>query len=68
MTPPGNVRVFRVDSAWHPYPWRFEVTFGGRTWQFAGVPNMCETRRQAAARAGWRLRWLALGVMDRHYY
>lgn len=62
-----RVEVFRAGYPGHPYPWMFRVHFRGRTIQFAGIPNQCATRRQAAARAGWRLRWLRLGTYDDHY-
>lgn len=63
-----RVEVYKVDHGWdHPYPWMFRVHFGGKTFQYAGVPNQCATRREAAARAGWRLRWLRLGVHDTKY-
>lgn len=59
-----RVEVFRSDEGLqyhHPYPWQFRVWFGGKCYLFAGLPNKCETRRQAAIRGWWRLRWLRDG-------
>lgn len=63
-----RVEVFRVDHGWnHPYPWGFRVWFGGRAIEFGGIPNQCATRRQAAARGAWRLRWLKDGSFYERY-
>ena len=63
-----RVEVYKVDHGWaHPYPWMFRVWFQGVCHQYAGMPNQCATRREAAARGGWRLRWFRLGVHHLHY-
>ena len=67
MKPTDRVEVFRAGYPDDPYPWMFRVHFQGRVIAFGGIPNCCATRRQAAARAGWRLRWLRLGTFDQHY-
>jgi hypothetical protein len=65
---PDGVEVFKVDHDWnHPYPWMFNVWFGGKCYRYAGIPNQCATRRAAAARAGWRYKWLREGVHGQHY-
>lgn len=61
------IEVYRSGYDDHPYPWRFKVTFDGVTHEFAGVPNQCETPRQAAARARWRARWLENGTFHTRY-
>lgn len=63
-----RVETFKVDHGWnHPYPWLFRVHYQGRVIEFRGVPNQCATRRQAAIRGWWRLRWLRDGTYDRRY-
>jgi hypothetical protein len=63
-----RAEVFRVDHGWpHPYQWAFRIHWRGRVIEFGGIPNQCETRRQAAARAGWRCRWLRTGEFGRKY-
>lgn len=63
-----RVEVWKLDHGWpHPYPWRFRVHFRGRTYEFAGIPNQCKSRRQAAARGRWRLRWLRDGTFGQKY-
>lgn len=61
------IKVWKIEEDWHPYSWRFSVTFQGRTHQFAGVPNYCETKRSASCRARWRAKWLLNGTFDRRY-
>ena len=54
-----GIEVWRVDHGWsHPYPWAFAVRYGGKRWDYLGIPNQCETRRQAIGRAMARLTWL----------
>lgn len=67
MTEKAVIETFRIPEDWHPYPWRFAVTFKGVRHAFAGIPNQCETRRQAAARARWRAKWLEQGRFDERY-
>ena len=62
-----RVEVFHSGCPNDPFPWMFRVHFQGQVISFGGIPNQCATRREAAARAGWRLRWLRLGTFDRHY-
>jgi hypothetical protein len=63
-----RVEVYKADHGWnHPYPWRFRVHFQGRKIDFGGIPNQCATKREAAARAGWRLRWMRQGTYDQKY-
>lgn len=64
---PDRTVVWRDDAPGHPYPWRFAVIFGGRRYNYTGVPNQCETRRSAAMRASWRLRWHMDGPHDCRY-
>lgn len=70
MADAGSVRVFTTPET-HRYspscPWRFEVTYEGRTYGFAGTPNYCESRRSAAMRASYRRRWLVSGEFARRY-
>jgi len=63
----SSVTIWRIEDAWHPYPWRFSVSHAGKTHAFAGIPNQCATKREAAARAGWRLRWLRDGSFAQRY-
>jgi hypothetical protein len=63
----ATVEVFKVGQDWHPYPWRFAVTFQGVRHEFAGLPNQCATRRQASGRARWRARWLEDGTYAKRY-
>lgn len=67
-TRPDGIEVWRVYHGWnHPYPWMFRVWFGGRCFHYAGIPNQCATRRQAIARATWRLRWHRNGTHGKRY-
>ncbi len=61
------IDVYCVDEDWHPYPWRFKVTYKGETHEFAGIPNQCATRRAASMRARWRARWLENGTFESRY-
>jgi hypothetical protein len=61
------IDVYRIPEDWHPYPWRFAVTFNGQRHTFAGLANQCERRGQAMARAVWRARWLEQGTYDLRY-
>lgn len=63
----ATIEVFRIPEDWHPYPWRFKITFKGKTHSFAGIPNQCETRRSASMRARWRARWLEDGSFETRY-
>ena len=67
MTEKAEIEVWRIAEEWHPYPWRFAVTFNGKRHVYAGVPNQCETRRQASMRARWRARWFEDGTYSQHY-
>lgn len=60
-----KVELFFVSN--HPYPWRFRIHYQGHTHEFAGIPNMCSTKKQAAMRASWRARWLTKGEFNKHY-
>jgi hypothetical protein len=60
-----GVRTYHVGHGC--YPWRFEVAYQGKVYGFAGIPNKCETRREAAARAVGRLRWFRRGEFDEKY-
>jgi len=62
-----GVVIWRIAEEWHPYPWRFTVYYLGKPYEFAGIPNQCETKRAAAARAGWRLKWLREGTFHKRY-
>ena len=63
-----RVEVYKVPHGWnHPYPWMFRVWFAGVCHQYAGMPNQCATKREAAARAGWRLRWFRDGSHANRY-
>lgn len=61
------IEVWKIDEPMHPYPWRFAVTFNGVQHEFTGLENQCETKRQAAARASWRARWLENGTYNQRY-
>ena len=61
------IRIFHTGEDGHPYPWRFEITFRGVTHGYGGIPNKCATRREAAARAGWRAKWMREGTYGDHY-
>lgn len=61
------VEVWNINQAGHPYPWRFAVTYNGVRHEFSGIPNKCETRRQASCRARWRARWLENGTYNKRY-
>ena len=58
----AEIVVFKINDNLHPYPWRFDVKYKGVNHQYRGLPNYCETKRQAIARAVWRKRWLENGV------
>lgn len=62
------IEVFRkAEDWWHPYPWRFAVTYRGVRHEFAGLPNQCASRRQASLRARWRAKWLEDGTYSQRY-
>lgn len=61
------IEVFRGAPDWHPYPWRYAVTYRGERHEFAGLPNQCATKRQASIRARWRAKWLEDGSFARRY-
>ncbi len=63
----ATIAVYRIKDEGHPYPWRFKVTYNGKTHTFAGLPNQCATRRAASMRARWRARWLEDGSFKRRY-
>lgn len=58
----AEIIVFKINDKHHPYPWRFDVEYKGVRHQYRGLPNYCETKRQAISRAVWRKRWLENGV------
>jgi hypothetical protein len=60
-----QIQVYCVPN--HPYPWRFNITYQGATHIFAGMPNMCSTKRQALKRAWWRAKWLIEGTFEQKY-
>jgi hypothetical protein len=65
---PDGIEVWRLDHGWsHPYPWMFAVWFGGKRYLYAGMPNQCETQRQAIGRAMCRLKWHRDGTHSRRY-
>ena len=64
------IKVWKMEvEGWpdYPFPWVFNVTYKGETWEFAGIPNKCATKRQALARAVWRAKWIKEGTFDKHY-
>lgn len=62
------VTVFRADVPdWYPFPWRFRIMWRGVRHVYAGWPNACATKREAAARGAWRARWMLDGSYDRRY-
>lgn len=63
----ATIEVWRIDADWHPYPWRFAVTFRGERHLYAGIPNQCETEAEALERARERAGWLEDGTYDQHY-
>jgi hypothetical protein len=66
-TEKATIEVFRIKEDWHPYPWRFTVTFKGVRHQYAGIPNQCETEEEATERARERAGWLEDGTHDDRY-
>jgi hypothetical protein len=61
------IEVYRCKEDWHPYPWRFAVTYQGVRHVFAGLPNQCETKRAASIRARYRAKWLEDGSYSKRY-
>ena len=53
----------------HLYPWRFRIQNQetGNWIMFAGVPNYCETRQSAMARARNRCKWIADVTFNERY-
>lgn len=62
-----EVIVTQIPQEWHPFRWRFSINRDGQTWDFCGVPNYCESARQAFRRAWWRAKWISEGTFDKHY-
>jgi hypothetical protein len=62
-----KVELFRQTEENHPYPWMFRIHWKGETWNFAGTPNQCATKREAAMRAWWRVRWMLSGEFEKRY-
>lgn len=62
--------VIYFDERWagNPFPWMFGIQSkkDGRI-TFLGIPNKCETRRQALRRAWWRCKWKHEGTWSKHY-
>lgn len=66
--PPGDTKIiYHFHEEDGPFPWTFDVAHKGKTFYFRGIPNRCATKREAAARAGWRAKWLREGTFDQHY-
>ena len=63
----AKIEVFRCAEDWHPYPWRFRIKYAGKTYDYAGIPNQCETKRSASMRARWRAKWLEDGTYHDKY-
>lgn len=49
------------------YRWQFSVTRDGIQRVFIGVPNYCETARQALRRGWWRAKWINEGTFGERY-
>jgi hypothetical protein len=67
---PDRVIVWEVKqdlARWVVGHWRFSVVFAGKRRDFCGVPNRCDSAREARARGGWRLKWLREGTFSDHY-
>lgn len=47
-------QTWRIDSHWHPYPFRYRVLFCGKWLHFIGIPNQCKSRQQAMGRARFK--------------
>ena len=63
-----KVEVWKIDSTWHPYPWRFRLIEPcGKTHVFAGVPNQCESPKSALKRAWYRAKWIKQGTYNQKY-
>lgn len=67
MSEKAIIHVFKTKEEWHPYPWRFTVTYCGVRHEYFGIPNQCETKRSASMRARWRARWLENGTYAERY-
>ena len=63
----ATIEVFRCHEDWHPYPWRFAVTYDGVRHTFAGIPNQCTSKRSASVRARYRAKWLEDGSFSKRY-
>ncbi len=50
------------------FPWRFSVKEpSGGLHEFYGIPNYCETKKQALRRGWIRAKWLSEGNWGKHY-
>lgn len=50
------------------FPWMFGIVLeNGTLLRFLGIPNKCETKRQALKRAWYRCKWKRIGTYDKHY-
>ena len=62
------VRVWKIDTIWHPYPWRFSIQEDGQPVKhFGGVPNKCETEHSALMRGWYRAKWINEGTYTQKY-
>ena len=64
------VKVWRIPIAqlyWSCSPWRFSIQVSGRTIEYSGVPNYCDTHHSALMRGWHRARWLNKGTYSNRY-
>ncbi len=62
-----KVTAWRSEFAHPAYPWCLRIEGPGGTWTFGGIPNCCETSRQALRRGWWRAKWISEGTFDNRY-
>lgn len=62
---PDRVEVLPMKGMWEG-EWTFDVIYQGTRHCFRGVPNYT-SKRAAAARGAWRLKWLREGTYGDHY-
>jgi hypothetical protein len=65
-----TVTVWRIpisQTYWACSPWRFSLTVNGKTTEYTGVPNYCDTHHSALMRGWHRAKWLNNKTYHQHY-
>ncbi len=56
-----EIKVWRPETnQYTSFPWRYAISFNGKTYQYPGISNNMKSKKEALTRAHWKAKCLAL--------